>query len=209
MTIPEKAIEAAAKIVFAEGVEHGWWKEPKTYEALDPIGKEEFDAVISQAIEAVLPLMGVPRLEDVARDAQDAAHRIANWLSDYGWTPRRSHIEAARNDLQKIADVLALPHTGQRGDAFELGYNTALALTATPPVAESGWQEIGTIPQSVKDQRDDGKEPEVEIAIIYRTKWAHKNDSLGNYRGWVGVPNNFNPTVWRYAPPHIAEEQTK
>jgi hypothetical protein len=67
MTIPEQAIEAAARTVFAEGVEHGWWKEPKTYEALDPIGKEEFDAVVNRAIEAAQPLMGVQRPEEIAR----------------------------------------------------------------------------------------------------------------------------------------------
>jgi hypothetical protein len=40
----EKQVEAAARALFAEGRHHSWWKPqiPKTFDELDPIGREEF-----------------------------------------------------------------------------------------------------------------------------------------------------------------------
>ena len=48
-----QAIEAAARVLFAEGRAHGWWKEfDKPYEELDPIGKLEFDGMVERVLLA-------------------------------------------------------------------------------------------------------------------------------------------------------------
>jgi len=74
------------------------------------------------ALTAALPHLRVGR-EEIARDAQEAASLIANWLSDYAWTPRRSHVESARNDLQKIADaILSFPAVQERRMNIECVY---------------------------------------------------------------------------------------
>jgi len=38
----EKQVEAAARALFAEGRHHGWFKITKSFDELDPIGREEF-----------------------------------------------------------------------------------------------------------------------------------------------------------------------
>ena len=48
-------IEAAARELHAWGALHGWWPDGvTTYEALDPIGKEEFDAIIERVLIAAV-----------------------------------------------------------------------------------------------------------------------------------------------------------
>ena len=44
-------VEAAARELHSWGALHGWWPDDvTTYEALDPIGKEEFDAIVERVL---------------------------------------------------------------------------------------------------------------------------------------------------------------
>ena len=44
-------IEAAARELHSWGHLHGWWPESvTTYDALGPIGKEEFDAIVERVL---------------------------------------------------------------------------------------------------------------------------------------------------------------
>ena len=44
-------IEAAARELQSWGALHGWWPESvATYDALDPIGKVEFDAIVERVL---------------------------------------------------------------------------------------------------------------------------------------------------------------
>ena len=44
-------VEAAARELHSWGALHGWWPESvTTYDAQDPIGKEEFDAIVERAL---------------------------------------------------------------------------------------------------------------------------------------------------------------
>jgi hypothetical protein len=44
-------IEAAARELDSWGKLHGWWPEPvATYDALDPIGREEFEAIVERIL---------------------------------------------------------------------------------------------------------------------------------------------------------------
>ena len=46
-------IEAAARELHSWGKLHGWWPESATsYDALDPIGKDEFDAIAERVLMA-------------------------------------------------------------------------------------------------------------------------------------------------------------
>jgi hypothetical protein len=51
-SLPE--VEAAARVLYAEGLEHGWWYKtlPARYELMDPIGKEEFEAFVERILMA-------------------------------------------------------------------------------------------------------------------------------------------------------------
>jgi hypothetical protein len=47
----EAEVEAAARELHAWGGMHGWWPEAvSSYDALDPIGKEEFDAIVERIL---------------------------------------------------------------------------------------------------------------------------------------------------------------
>jgi hypothetical protein len=52
MRYNDPGIEAAAKAIYEAGRFCRWWRFDKAYEGLDPIGKQEFDGVISKALEA-------------------------------------------------------------------------------------------------------------------------------------------------------------
>lgn len=43
-------VEAAARELHSWDELHGWWRTDLTYDALDPIGKDEFDAVIERVL---------------------------------------------------------------------------------------------------------------------------------------------------------------
>jgi hypothetical protein len=47
----DQEVEAAARELHSWGDTHGWWPEGATsYEALDPIGKDEFDAIVERVL---------------------------------------------------------------------------------------------------------------------------------------------------------------
>ena len=46
-------VEAAARELHGWGELHGWWPESvTTYDNLDPIGKDEFDAIVERVLMA-------------------------------------------------------------------------------------------------------------------------------------------------------------
>lgn len=45
-------VEAAARLLFAEGAHHHWWAYEGGYDDLDPIGKDEFDAIVERVLMA-------------------------------------------------------------------------------------------------------------------------------------------------------------
>lgn len=46
-------VEAAARELHHWGEVHGWWPESvRAYDALDPIGKDEFDAIVERVLMA-------------------------------------------------------------------------------------------------------------------------------------------------------------
>ena len=46
-------VEAGARVLFAEGQLHGWWPSSiPSYDKLDPVGKNEFDAIIERILIA-------------------------------------------------------------------------------------------------------------------------------------------------------------
>lgn len=68
MKIDLSTVEAGARQLFKEGVHHGWWPHPKTYDALDPIGKDEFDAIVERVVMA-------SRSAEINWDEEDAYNR--------------------------------------------------------------------------------------------------------------------------------------
>jgi hypothetical protein len=52
----EEDVEAAARFLHQEGLRHGWWKPyKKSYDELaatDPIGRDEFDAIVERMLLA-------------------------------------------------------------------------------------------------------------------------------------------------------------
>ena len=47
----DEEVEAAARQLHLSGEEHGWWpKSISGYESLDPIGREEFDAIVERIL---------------------------------------------------------------------------------------------------------------------------------------------------------------
>ena len=46
----DEEVEAAARELHSWGELRGWWPTDLTYDALDPIGKEEFDAMIERVL---------------------------------------------------------------------------------------------------------------------------------------------------------------
>jgi len=47
----EDEVKAAARELHSWGEIHGWWPESVTsYDTLDPIGKEEFDAIVERVL---------------------------------------------------------------------------------------------------------------------------------------------------------------
>ena len=54
-------VEAAARRLFADGAFHGWFPESiPTYDALDPIGKVEFDAIVEGVLMAAAAVRAIP-----------------------------------------------------------------------------------------------------------------------------------------------------
>jgi hypothetical protein len=51
-----KEVEAAARVLYEEGLHHGWWRNfKKSYDELaatDSIGKNEFDAIVERMLLA-------------------------------------------------------------------------------------------------------------------------------------------------------------
>lgn len=45
-------VEAAARELHRWGDVHGWWKDGSGYEGLDPISKDEFDAIVERVLMA-------------------------------------------------------------------------------------------------------------------------------------------------------------
>ena len=46
-------VEAAARELHYWGERHGWWPQSvATYDSLDPIGKDEFDAIVERVLMA-------------------------------------------------------------------------------------------------------------------------------------------------------------
>ncbi|MEO8373998.1 MAG: hypothetical protein ABI471_02145 [Sphingomonas bacterium] len=45
-------IEAAARELDRWGKIHGWWPQSENYDNLDPIGKDEYDAIIERVLMA-------------------------------------------------------------------------------------------------------------------------------------------------------------
>ncbi|WP_447727507.1 hypothetical protein [Sphingomonas koreensis] len=44
-------LEAAARELHSWGERHGWWPEGATdYDSLDPVGREEFDAIVERIL---------------------------------------------------------------------------------------------------------------------------------------------------------------
>jgi hypothetical protein len=60
MKLPTDAeVDAAARQLFKEGSFHGWFpKSVPTYDSLDPIGKDEFDAVVERVLVAAAKARG-------------------------------------------------------------------------------------------------------------------------------------------------------
>ena len=55
-------VEAAARALFAHGHLYHWWpSSAPTYESLDPIGKEEFDAIVERVLIAAAKVRGQGR----------------------------------------------------------------------------------------------------------------------------------------------------
>lgn len=53
MDSADAEIEAAAQVLFAAGLRHHWWpKSILSYESLDPVGKEEFAAIVAEVLTA-------------------------------------------------------------------------------------------------------------------------------------------------------------
>jgi hypothetical protein len=49
-----REVEAAASVLYAEGRHHHWWPQslPETYQQLDPIGRDEFEAIVERMLIA-------------------------------------------------------------------------------------------------------------------------------------------------------------
>ncbi|MHA3841201.1 hypothetical protein ACX0GZ_08275 [Sphingomonas aestuarii] len=49
----DEEVEAAARQLHLSGVKHGWWPESvSNYDSLEPIGKDEFDAIVECILTA-------------------------------------------------------------------------------------------------------------------------------------------------------------
>ena len=57
----DKEVEAAARELHWSGEQHGWWPDGSTYDRLDPIGREEYDAIVERLLmSAAAAKRGVP-----------------------------------------------------------------------------------------------------------------------------------------------------
>lgn len=45
-------VERAGRELFSHGAHHGWWNKSITYDALDPIGRDEFDGIVLAVLKA-------------------------------------------------------------------------------------------------------------------------------------------------------------
>lgn len=52
MRASKAEVVAAARVLFEEGSHHGWWPRQLTYDALDPIGVDEFNGIVERALMA-------------------------------------------------------------------------------------------------------------------------------------------------------------
>ena len=48
----DEEVVAAARTFFKAGSHHEWWPRHLTYDALDPIGLDEFNAIVERALLA-------------------------------------------------------------------------------------------------------------------------------------------------------------
>jgi hypothetical protein len=48
----EDPVTAAARIIHAAGLRHGWFGFSKPYDELDPIGRSKFEGIIQEALAA-------------------------------------------------------------------------------------------------------------------------------------------------------------
>ena len=48
----DPGIDAAARVIYRAGRIHGWWRPDRSYDELDPIGRDEFEGIIRKALEA-------------------------------------------------------------------------------------------------------------------------------------------------------------
>lgn len=51
-------VDAAARVLFSDGDFHGWFPKGLTYDLLDPIGKNEFDAIVERMLIAAAKARG-------------------------------------------------------------------------------------------------------------------------------------------------------
>lgn len=60
----DEQVRAAARVVYTEGLNHGWWgASAPAYEELDQIGREEFDEIIDRALRAAATAVAVHQAE--------------------------------------------------------------------------------------------------------------------------------------------------
>ena len=58
-TPTDAEVDAAARQLFKEGSFHHWWPQSvKSYDGLDPIAKDEFDAIVERVLVAAAKARG-------------------------------------------------------------------------------------------------------------------------------------------------------
>ena len=59
----DEEMESGARSLWADGASHGWWpKSCDSYDALDPIGKQEFDGIVERILMAASAAKARPSL---------------------------------------------------------------------------------------------------------------------------------------------------
>jgi hypothetical protein len=58
-TPTDAEVDAAARQLFKEGSFYNWWRQSvESYDGLDPIGKDEFDAIVERVLVAAAKARG-------------------------------------------------------------------------------------------------------------------------------------------------------
>jgi aromatic ring-cleaving dioxygenase len=134
-SITDKEVAAAAAALFKEGRRHHWWRLPQErYEDLDPIGREEFEALVWRVLKAAEAARGdAPFHAHIyfSADERDAAAKL------------RERFRTAKPDdpLSGIRFVGALrdhkvgPHTVPQ---FEIHFEERLLPIVEPELVRSG-----------------------------------------------------------------------